>query len=263
MNGNVRSWTRPGLIAGALVIMVGGAAVGATIASGGAAAPAAAVTHGGTGSAPDCASAAKVTVTGNGTVSITPNLLTLGLDVHTTAPEASTALSKNDTVTAAVLKALSSGGIASQDLQTTDLTVEPNYADTGGTVIGYGVDNTVVAKIRKFATAGTLVDAAVAAGGDGTRIDSMAFSLTRPLRAQARARNDAVRQAVSHAHAIAASAGEKVIGICSIHDETSTSTTSPVVPRATFGAVNAPAGAPVESGSETVTARVRIVFAIR
>ena len=253
-------WSRVAVIVAALVVVVGGAAAGAVLAAGGSAPPG----HRGSAGAPSCgAGKSKITETGTGTVSITPNLLTLDLDVHTTAAQASNALAENDKVTAAVLHALSAGGVASRDLQTTDLTIEPNYASTGSKVTGYGVDDTVVAKIRRFSTAGTLIDAAVTAGGDATRINSLAFSLTQPLRAQARARSLAVRQAVSHARAIAASASERIGGICSIDDETSTSTTSPILPYANLGTAAPSAHVPVESGSETVTARVQVVFALR
>jgi uncharacterized protein YggE len=249
-------WSRIVLGAAVLVVAVGGAAAGATLAAG-SGTPAGAV------AGPRCgAGAPKVTVTGTGAVSVTPNLLTMSLDVHTTGPQASAALAKNDATTAAVLHALSAGGVAAKDLQTTDLTIQPNYANTGTAVTGYGVDNTVVAKIRKFSTAGTLIDAAVAAGGNDTRIDSLSFSLTRPLDAQARARNMAVRQAVGHARAIAASSSERLGGICSIHDDTTTSTTSPPIPYATFGRAAAPSNTPVSAGSQTVTSRVTIVFAL-
>ncbi len=273
MSERVRAWPRLALVGAAMVIVVGAAAAGASIASAGGAPPAGASGRsggsggaGGSGGRPDCRGGSpKVTVTGTGVVSITPNLLTLSLDIHSTAPQASAALSQNDAVTAAMLKALKAGGLAAKDLQTTDLTIEPNYASTGATVSGYGVDDTVVAKIRKFATAGTLIDAAVRAGGNDTRIDSLAFSLTRPLRAQARARAAAVRQAVSHARAIAASSGGKVTGICSINDRTTTTTTTPPIPYERFGAVGSSAGAstPVQAGSQTVTARVTMVFALR
>ncbi len=260
-------WSRKALLAGALVVAVCAAALGLVLSSSAPASSAAVMSRGAHRTSPKpltCgAGTPKITETGTGTISITPNLLTLSLDVHTTAALASSALSQNDKVTATVLHALSSGGIARRDLQTTDLTIEPNYVHTGETVSGYGVDNTVVAKIRKFSTAGTVIDAAVAAGGNATRIDSLSFSLTQPLRAQARARDLAVREAISHAKAIAASAGARIRGICSMDDETSTSTTTPIVPDEVFHAAAAPsAGVPVESGSETVTARVSIVFAL-
>lgn len=256
-------WKRLTLSAAALVVVVGGAATAAVLVSG-PSAPASAATHETSAGSPKCSGGAKITETGSSTVTITPNLLSLSLDVHTTAAQANTALAENNSVTAAVVHALSTGGVASRDLQTTDLTIEPNYSNTGTTVTGYGVDNTVVAKIRKFSTAGTVIDTAVTAGGNDTRIDSLAFSLTQPLRAQSRARGLAVRQAVGHARAIAASAGAKVGGICSIHDDTSTSTTTPIIRYGTAtGAVASPsANVPVEAGSETVTARVTMVFAL-
>jgi uncharacterized protein YggE len=262
VSGLSGAWARVGLIAAGLVVVVGAVAAGAAIASGRGSTPASAATQGGASGPPNCAGP-KVTVTGTGQVSITPNLLTLSLDVHTTASAANAALSQNNTVTAAVLKALSTGGVASRDLQTTNLTIQPNYGNTVGTVTGYSVDNTVVAKIRKFSTAGTLIDAAVTAGGNATRINGLSFSLTQPLTAQSRARNIAVHQAVTHAKAIATSANEKVRGICSIHDDTTTSTTIPVLPYGAFGAASTPsARVPVEAGSQTVTSRVTIVFAL-
>jgi uncharacterized protein len=253
-------WRPVAVSVAVLVVVVGGAAAGAVLAATGPGAPRG---HGGSAAARSCgAGKPRITETGTGTVSITPNLLTLDLDVHTTAAQASGALAQNDKVTAAVLHALSAGGVTARDLQTTDLTIQPNYANTSSKVTGYGVDNTVIAKIRTFSTAGTLIDAAVSAGGDATRINSLAFSLTQPLQAQARARDLAVRQAVSHARAIAASASQKIGGICSIDDQTSTSTTSPILPYANLGTAAPSAHVPVESGSETVTARVKVVFAL-
>ena len=259
-------WARAALVASALVVAVGGAAAGAALSSGSPAPPAGAAAHGAAAARPDCgAGAPKITETGIGTVSITPDLLTLSLDVHTQASQASSALSENDRATAAVLHALSAGGVAPHDLQTTDLTIQPSYARTGTKVTGYGVDDTVVAKLRKLSTAGALIDAAVSTGGNATRIDSLSFSTTRPLRAQARARALAVREAVGHARAIAASAGGKIGGICSIDDQTATSTTAPL-PFQGFGTAAAPSAhvpiVPIQSGSETVTARVSVVFAL-
>jgi uncharacterized protein len=263
VSGSVgQGWSRVALIVLALAVVVAAAAAGAALAANASGTQAPGPRHG-VSSPPSCgAGKPKVTETGVGTVSITPNLLTLSLDVHTTASEANAALSHNNRVTAAVLHALSAGGVARRDLQTTDLTIQPNYANTGGTVTGYGVDNTIVAKIRKFSTAGTVIDAAVAAGGNAARIESLSFSLTRPLAAQARARARAVRQAVGDARAIAASAGQRIGGICSIVDHTSTSTTTPVLPYENLGAAAPSAHVPVESGSETVTARVSVVFAL-
>ena len=256
-------WSRIGLAAAALFVVLGGAAAGAAVASGGGGATAGAAAKGRTSDPPRCGGGApKVTVTGRGSVAITPNLLTLSLDVHTTGTDANAALAQNNTVTAAVLHALLTGGVARQDLQTTGLSIQPNYVRTGQTISGYGVDDTVVAKIKKFAAAGTLIDAAVAAGGNATRINSLSFSLTHPLRAQARARDQAVHQAVGHAKAMAAAADQRLGGICAIHDTTTTTPTVPINFAYGAAAPTARTPVPVEAGSQTVSARVTIVFAL-
>ncbi|MGH9100609.1 MAG: SIMPL domain-containing protein [Acidimicrobiales bacterium] len=258
-------WARLALGTSALAVLLGGAALGVALTSDGSALPASsALQRGAAARSLECRSGApKITETGTGTVSVTPDLLTISLDVHTTAKQASKALAENDAATAKILHALSSGGVARRDLQTTDLSIQPNYAHTGTAVTGYGVDDTVVAKIRSFSTAGTLIDAAVSAGGNATRIDSLAFSLTHPISAQTRARGIAVRQAVGDARAIARAAGERIAGICSIDDRTSTSTTPPVLPFGNAHAAASPsAPVPVEAGSQTVTSQVSVVLSL-
>jgi len=254
-------WARVAAGAGAVVLAVAGAALSAAIASGGGRAAGAA----GVPPRPAVRCGAgipKVTVTGRGVVPVTPDLLTMSLDVHASGSTASSALAADDAATTAVLRALSSGGLATRDLQTADLTIQPEYAATGGAVTGYAVDDTVVARVTKLSGAGALIDAAVAAGGNDTRIDSLTFSLAKPLGAQRRARAEAVRQAVGHATAIAASAGRRLGGICSIHDVTVTSTTTPVPPPEFSSVGVAAPRVPLQAGSEVVTSRVTVVFAL-
>jgi uncharacterized protein YggE len=204
-----------------------------------------------------------VTETATGTVSVTPNLLTLALDVHATAPSAQGALGADDATTAAVIGALRRSGVAAADVQTTDLTIQPSYTATGTLVSGYAVDDAVVAKLRSLAHAGTVIDAAVAAGGSATRIESVTLSLTPPLHAQDRARHLAVLLAVGHAKAMAAAAGRHVTGICSIKDSGSTGTTGPRPPFDGFTvAGSATARVPVQAGSQGITSRVTVVFAL-
>ena len=268
-------WPRMAVAVCVLVLAVGAAAGSALLVIGGASPGRAAAAGGGGGRDRGGATAAsgpttctagspRVTVTGVGTVRTTPNLLTLSVDVHTTAASAGAALASNDTDTAAVVTALTRAGTRRADIQTTNLSVQPDYASTGSTVTGYSVDNTIVAKIRTLSSAGTLIDAAVAAGGNAARIDSLAFSLTQPIHAQDRARRIAVHQAIDHAAAMAAAAGRRLGGICSLADQTTTST--PVPLPFGFGVAGQAASprtpVPVEAGSQRVTARVTIVYSL-
>ena len=250
--------------AAALAVVVGGIAAGAALAAGNGRPRAASGSSTSVAPVTCRAGTPEVTVTGTGTVSVTPDLLVLRLTVHTTGQQATTALGSNDTTTAAVLHVLRAGGIAAKDLQTTDFSISPDYANTGSTLTGYSVDNTIVARVHAIGSAGTLIDAAVAAGRNAVRINSVSFSVTHPLHAQGLARTMAVHQAIAHAKAIAAASGRRLGGICSLRDNT-TSTTTPGILSA-YGAASAMlaprAPAVLESGSQTVSGDVTIVLAL-
>jgi uncharacterized protein len=212
---------------------------------------------------PACGGTApRLTVQGAGIASGTPDLLTLTADVSVSDPTAQGALADDSTRTAAVMAALTRSGVATADLQTTGLTVQPNYVLRDNTTVlaGYSVDNTVVAKLRDFSSAGAAIDEVVAAAGDATRIDSLTFSIEDPRGLQDRARQDAVRQAVSHAAAMAAAAGERLGPVCSLSDDSATSVPSSYQ-RALGDNVAAPS-VPLRAGTQQASAQVSIVYAL-
>lgn len=254
MIGSTR--TRAVALAALAALLAAGAAAAITTAAGGlpARAPVAP-----SADPPACGRGAQsLAVSGTGAVTTTPDVLELRLGVHTSASSAAAALDANDTAGAAVQKALAAGGVARTDVQTTGLSVQAEYASTGSAITGYAVDDTVLARIRRLATAGNVVDAAVAAGGDAIRIDSLSFSVLDRRHAQDRARDVAVHQAVAHARSMAAAAGERLGAICSLKDETTTP--GPVVHFARSEPAAAAGAVPLERGTQEVRAHVEIVY---
>lgn len=214
-------------------------------------------------STPSCGSATpKLTVHGTGTAKGTPNQLTITLGVNVTGPTAQAALSDDNTKIAAVTAALRSGGVLAKDIQTTGLSIQPSYAKSGA-ISGYNVTNTVVATLLNFQVAGSVIDDAAGAAGNAIRIDGLSFSMSNPQSIADTARRDAVSQAVSHAQAMAAAAGEHLGSICSLTDTTSGSP-GPIFNG--FGAAASPARAsaavPLQPGSQEATADVTIVYAL-
>lgn len=255
------------VLAGALAVALGGGALAGLTAvpqAAGAAGAARTAARNAPAQSSCSGSAPKITVSGTGIVKATPTRLTLSLDVHATSVSVSRALAQDNTAATAVIQALLAHGVTKQDITTADFTVTPNYS-TKGKLTGYTVDETVVAQLSKLASAGAVIDATLAAGGNHTSIDSLAFSIANPTKVQNEARVRAVRQAAGRARAMATAAGERLGGICSIHDDTSTGT-GPILPMAaarapTHGAAGA-VSTPVEAGSQTVTGRVSIVYAL-
>jgi hypothetical protein len=212
----------------------------------------------------------KLTVQGTGNASATPDVLTAVIQVTSTAGSASAALSQNNSKVTATVLAFFEGGVPKRDIQTTGLSLQPNYSYPKGiqTITGYQVANTVTATLHDIAKAGTAIDEVVEAAGNAAQIEGLTFSFDNPNKVEDVARADAVRQAVSHAKAMALAAGRKLGPVCSLTDNTQTNEFP--TPLGNFSAATA-AGAtlgeaaptvPIESGSQSETDQVTVVYAL-
>jgi len=94
-----------------------------------------------------------MTARGIGTVTGTPNVVTIDVGVETKSASAKGALDDNNKLATAVIDVLKKNGVAPADLQTSQLTIEPSYGKKGH-ITGYQVTNMVTAKLRNVATAG-------------------------------------------------------------------------------------------------------------
>jgi len=209
-------------------------------------------------------SSPKLTVQGTGLATGTPNILTVEVGIDVTDATAQAALADDNTRAAAVTAVLSQGGVATKDIQTTDVSINADDNDKG-VITGYEVSNTLTAILRNFATAGSLIDSLAGAGGNATRLQSLSFSVEDTRWLEDEARDDAVHQAVSHARSMALSAGERLGPVCSLSDQTQIDD----YPQ-TFGAAagapsalnQASAALPLDAGSQQETAQVTMVYSL-
>jgi uncharacterized protein YggE len=244
-----------------LTVLVGITAIGlAGLAATGCASAGASTTN-----VPSCSpDSAKLTVQGTGLATGTPDTLTIDITISATAATAQTALADNNDETTAVIAALAAGRVTKQNIQTTGLTVQPNYTLTNGNEVltGYGVNNTVSAMITDLASAGSIIDAVSSGAGNAGQINSVSFSIKDPRDLEDQARTDAVHQAVSHAQTMAASAGERLGPVCSLTDSTPTSPANSGFNAA--AGIAAPSSAvPLEPGTQEANAQVTIVYSLK
>jgi uncharacterized protein YggE len=242
-----------------VALLVGGAALGLAISKGSGASQAAITCN---------SSTPKLTVQGTGQATRTPDVLIAVLAVNITAPTAQAALSQDNDKALAVVAALAGGGVARKDIQTTGLSLQPQYSYPKGvqTVTGYQVSNTVTATVNQSPAAGATIDAVVAAGGNAVTINSLSYSFRNPQVVEDIARASAVHQAVSHARAMALAAGRRLGPVCSLTDQTQ----SP--PPYEFGSValsgsagqttSGAAPVPLEAGSQSESDQVTMVYAL-
>jgi uncharacterized protein YggE len=211
----------------------------------------------------------RLTVQGSGTATAQPNVLSVVFALNVTAPSASAALSQDNTEVSEALLALATHGVAKKDVQTTNLTLQAQYAypKTGPVVTGYQVSNTVTATLRHMTSAGGAIDALVGATNNAAQINSLTYSFSNPAKVEDRARASAVHQAVAHAGAMAAAAGRRLGPVCSLTDNTAPSQF--LGNQVLFGAVPSAAGAtagssvPVEAGTQSETDQVTLVYAVQ
>jgi uncharacterized protein YggE len=198
-----------------------------------------------------------ITTTGIGTVNGSPDTLSISIDVSTNAPHAADALAQNNAIAAKVQQVLRTEGVAAPDIQTEGLWLGPTNPPAPA---GYAVDDTVTATLRNLATAGTVIDDAVAAVGDAGRLGTVNLSIsnTSPLVADARQR--AVAAARLDAQQLASAAGEHLGHLVSLTEQ----------PQSNYypGSYSAGAGAaqaapvPVQPGTQQLTVNVTTVWAV-
>ena len=150
-----------------------------------------------------------IAVSGAGSAFGEPDVAALSLGVEAEATGVAEARSQAAEAMDAMLAALKEGGVASEDIQTTRFSVQPRYdfTERRQILVGFTVNNTVTAKIRSIDDTGELIDAAIEAGGDLARINSLRFTIDDPSALEDEARLEAMSDARSKAETLAQAAG--------------------------------------------------------
>ncbi len=199
-----------------------------------------------------------INVRGIGTASETPDKATITIGVETNSTDAQSALRDNNAKAAELLKLLKVTGIEDKDLQTSQLSIYPQYDVQNTKIVGYQVSNLVTATVNDISKVGAAIDAAAGIAGNAIRIQNLSFGLSDDAEALKKARTLAVENATLQAEQLAAAAGVKV-GALRIIGSTSV-VNAPMLYQLDRGKVSGDAGVPIAPGSADVTAEVDLVF---
>jgi len=161
----------------------------------------------------------RLDIVASGDVSAVPDIATVGAGVVTQAPTAAAAMSENASRTAATVAAIRKAGVADRDIQTTSVSLSPQYryADNQPPVItGYQASSRVSVRFRDIKKAGPILDSLVAAGAN--QIDGPTLSIDKPEPLLDQARQKAVAEARARADLYAKAAGLSVKRIVAISE---------------------------------------------
>jgi uncharacterized protein YggE len=201
-------------------------------------------------------------ISATGKTTRVPDLATISAGVVTQAPTAAQALADNAQRMTAMLAALKSAGIAVRDVQTSAVSLQPQYRyqDNKPPVItGYQASNTVTVRFRDIAKAGPVLDALVAVGAN--QISGPDLSLAEPAAALDEARVDAIKQARARAELYAKAAGLSVVRIVAISEGELPVPRPMVAYNARSAGLAAPT--PIAPGESDVTVTVSVRFLLK
>jgi uncharacterized protein len=158
-----------------------------------------------------------LTVNAEGRVTRAPDIAEISGGVVTSAPTAAAAMRENADRMTAVVAAVRKAGIADRDIQTTGLSLQPQYRYDNNqppVLTGYQATNTVSLRVRKIDETGKLLDTLVGVGAN--QISGPNFRVEAADAALDEARVDAVATARARAELYAKAAGKRVRRIVSI-----------------------------------------------
>lgn len=165
------------------------------------------------------ARAAMLTLTAEARAMATPDIAEVGAGVLTQAPTAEAALARNAEAMARVVRAVRAQGIPERDIQTSGLSVQPQFRyapEKEPEIVGFQALNRMRVILRDPRRAGRVVDLLVREGAN--QIDGPSFRIDNPDPLLDRARAEAVRKARARADLYAAAAGLRVKRIASIRE---------------------------------------------
>jgi uncharacterized protein len=205
---------------------------------------------------------ARITVTGIGNVSGVPNQLSLSMGVQTSAGSVATALRQANTAARSVTAVLRRSGVATSDIQTSGLSIYPNYSNSSGVPSGYQVSEQLTITLRRLSVAGSQISAAARAGGNATTIDGVSLNLSDTSTLLASAREKAVADAKAKAAAYAHALGRPLGAVVSMSEATPAQPFPPLPEGAVPAAGRAPSPVPVHPGTQQLSVTVTVVFAL-
>jgi len=201
-----------------------------------------------------------ITVSGEATISVAPDQAEIEAGVTSDAKTAREASEANNAAMGKLLLALKAANIEQKDIQTSRLSLQPQYAPNRSgpsPVAGYRAANRVTVRLHDVLKVASTIDMLVGAGA--TDVGGIGFSVSNASKLLDEARGQAVADARRKAEIYARAAGVTLGAPLAISEE---GTPGPM-PYRKMAAGMAASPTPVAQGEETLQVTVSVSWAIR
>ena len=208
-------------------------------------------------------SGTRLDVSATGEVSRVPDIAIISAGVMTRSASATAAISENAARMERVRAALKSAGIPDRDIQTSNISLNPEYRyqeNQPPQLVGYTASNTVNVRFRDIRNTGRILDALVAQGAN--QINGPNLTIDKPEAALDEARAKAVAVGRARAELYARALGMRVVRLLSVSEGGGYSVPPPMVMmRAERG--SAAADTKIDPGEQQLQVTVAMSFELQ
>ena len=204
-----------------------------------------------------------VMVSATGEAERVPDTAVLSLAVVTEGETAGQAFQRNNEQASRLVEGLKALGVEARHIATRNISIQPRYDHSGSErgqqprIVGYTAENEVEVRFTSLEGLGARLDAAVELGAN--RVSGPQFIISEPQEAEAEARRKAFEAAYAKAQTYADAGNFQLGPVLRVEEgQGYTPYPRPMMMRAEM----APASAPVEAGTATISVSVTLKIAM-
>lgn len=200
-----------------------------------------------------------ISVSGTGTLNISPDMAVISAGVQSKAKSAKKALSDNNKKMTALFAELEKAGIAKKDIQTSNFNIYPEIvypkreSNKPPQIVGYNVNNQVTVRIRALENVGDVLTTLVSAGANN--MSGLNFAVSNREEKLDEARKAAIADARKKAELYASEIGTKIKRLKSLNEGGSRHP-QPVMLRSAKMEVSADMAVPIAQGEMSISVTV-------
>ena len=208
-------------------------------------------------------SGTRLEISATGEATRVPDVAIITAGVVTRAASARAALAQNAARMDRVRAALKSAGIADRDIQTSNISLNPEYRyvqDKAPQLIGYSASNQLSVRFRDIAKSGDILDALVAEGANS--ISGPNLTIDKPEEALDEARTKAVGVGRARAELYARALGMRVVRLVSVSESGGGYPVPPPMPVMMEARAQA-SSTKIDPGEQKLSVSLGMVFELR
>jgi len=206
----------------------------------------------------------RLDISATGEVTRVPDLAIITAGVVTRSATAGGAIQQAATRMARVREALRQAGIADRDIQTSNISLEPQYTYANNQppkLNGYAATNQLSIRFRDIENTGKILDALVAQGAN--QINGPNLTIDKPEAALDEARAKAVAAARARADLYARSLGMRVVRVVSVSESGGSFPVPPPMPMYARAEAAQAADSKIEAGEQKLQVNLAVTFELQ